>query len=194
MKQKILVIYAHPNPKSFCHGILETIEAKAKTEGHEVVVRDLYALKFNPVLCSDDFISLKSGKNLPDIEEEQKHITWCNVMIFICPLWWGGLPAMAKGYLDRVFNLGFAYKITKEGPQGQLRDKKVMLLITQGQSQAAYEKEMWPAMTRTIEKNAFEFAGIVNSSHIYFPSVPSVTMEVRKGYLKQVEEAIEKLK
>ena len=59
---KVLVVYAHPNPKSFCHAILETATEVLKTKRHDVVVRDLYEMKFDPILKPSDFEGFKSGQ------------------------------------------------------------------------------------------------------------------------------------
>ncbi|MFH1018492.1 MAG: NAD(P)H-dependent oxidoreductase, partial [Pseudomonadota bacterium] len=105
-----LIIYSHPNPKSFNHAILEEFSGALRDAGHEVRVRDLYAIGFKPVLQGSDLE--QAGKRPPaeDICAEQAHISWADVITFIFPLWWAGMPAIAKGYLDRVFSEGFAYR------------------------------------------------------------------------------------
>ncbi len=65
---KHLIIYSHPNPQSFCHAILETAVGALKAKGHEVVVRDLYAMNFNPILKGSDLTGFKSGNIPKDIK------------------------------------------------------------------------------------------------------------------------------
>ena len=186
---KILIVYCHPNPASFCHAILDTIVAKFKALKNEVVVRDLYAMKFNPVLSGEDFVAFKSGKAPADIAIEQGHINWCDLCVFVYPLWWVGLPALVKGYIDRVYAFGFAYTMTPTGPKGLLT-KNVVVIQTQGNPKEAYEKVMTPAMLATSDAGIFEFTGMKVLDHIFFPAVPFVTQEARQGYLRVIEEKV----
>jgi len=115
-----LIVYAHPNPKSFNHAIKERVEAKLKKEKKKYSVRDLYAMKWNPVLGGADFEVMQGGKTPEDIKAEQNYIKEADVVIFIHPIWWFGMPAVLKGYVDRVFSYGFAYEVGKEGVKGIL--------------------------------------------------------------------------
>ena len=114
-------------------------------------------------------------------------------MVFVYPLWWAGLPAMVKGYIDRVFSLGFAYEAGPAGIKGLLAPKKVLVFQTQGNTKEAYEKAVWPAMNVTSDLCIFQFCAMTMIDHIYFPSVPFVTPEVRAHYLQLVAEAIAKV-
>jgi len=184
---KILIVYCHPNPKSFCHAILETLIKQLKELKHEVVVRDLYALKFNPVLSGSDFMGFKAGKPAPDIAEEQKHLAWCDAICFINPIWWLSVPAMLKGYIDRCFSMGFAYLVGPSGVTPNLK-KKVLVLQTHGQPKEVFEKEVYPAMLKCQDWGILGFTGCEVIEHKFFGAVPYVPDEVRKGYLTEVEE------
>ena len=72
---KYLVVYAHPNQKSFNHAIKEAVVEELSIAGKETSVRDLYALDFNPVLKGEDFIALQKGTVLDDVKEEQEYIS-----------------------------------------------------------------------------------------------------------------------
>lgn len=121
---KHVIVYAHPNTESFNHAILETVKKELEEKGHEVRVRDLYELNFNPVLGASDFISFSQGNTPADIKEEQEHISWADSITFIYPVWWAGLPAILKGYVDRVFSHGFAYAYGENGIEKLLSGKK----------------------------------------------------------------------
>lgn len=84
----------------------------------------LYELNFNPVLGASDFISFSKGNTPEDIKEEQEHISWADSITFIYPVWWAGLPAILKGYVDRVFSHGFAYAYGENGIEKLLSGKK----------------------------------------------------------------------
>ena len=136
---KHLIVYSHPNPKSFSHAIFETATETLKSNNHEMVVRDLYSLNFDPVLKASDFVSIQAGDITSDIKEEQNHVTWCDIMTMIYPVWWTGLPAMFKGYIDRVFSHGFAYAIGDKGIEQLLAGEKVIIFNTQGTPREIYD-------------------------------------------------------
>lgn len=122
---KYLIIYAHPNPKSFNHAILETISEELKKKKKEFKVRDLYKIGFNPALSTKDLSAIQNGAVPKDIEKEQEYIRKADTIVFIFPIWWSSMPAILKGYIDRVFSLKFAYDITEDGVFGLLKGKKV---------------------------------------------------------------------
>lgn len=99
-------------------------KSELEGKGHEVRVRDTYELNFNPVLGASDFISFSQGNTPEDIKEEQEHISWADSITFIYPVWWAGLPAILKGYVDRVFSHGFAYAYGENGIEKLLSGKK----------------------------------------------------------------------
>jgi len=189
---KILIIYCHPNPKSFNHAIKERAKKKLKDLGHEVRVRDLYALGFDPALSGKDFEAIHGG-NIPEsIRTEQEQIVWSDVMVFVHPVWWTGLPAVLKGYIDRVFSFGFAY-IYKDGqPQGLLNGKKVFIVNTTGSPSEHYEETgMRDALKITSDIGIYQFCGFEVIDHVFFGAVPSVTDGVRKTYLTDLDRVIE---
>ena len=102
---RVLTVLAHPVPESFvaaAHGRL--VEALGAA-GHEVRALDLYAIGFDPVLRADERRSyMTPGRNVPpDVAEQLEHLRWAEGVIFVYPTWWYSLPALLKGWLDRVF-------------------------------------------------------------------------------------------
>ncbi|MCX9011867.1 MAG: NAD(P)H-dependent oxidoreductase [Candidatus Methanoperedens sp.] len=186
-----LIIYSHPNPKSFCHAILETAVKELKSKGHEVAVRDLYELGFDPVLKGSDFVGFQSGNMPPDIKAEQEYIARADVITFIYPIWWTGLPSMIKGYIDRVFSLDFAYAAGEWGPVGLLTEKKAVIFNTAGATKEIYDESgLFDAMKKTSDMGIFNFCGIEVLEHKFFTSVPSTDDATRKGYLSKVKEVM----
>ncbi|MDX8364668.1 NAD(P)H-dependent oxidoreductase [Cytobacillus sp. Hm23] len=192
---KHLVIYAHPNPQSFNHAILETVVGRLEDQGNEVVVRDLYALNFEPVLSGNDFAAFQSGNTPNDIQTEQEHVKWADVITLIYPIWWTGLPAILKGYIDRVFAYGFAYAVNEQGGYEKLlAGKKAVVLNTIGHPEDYYEQiGMIGAMKQTTDNGIFDFVGIETLEHKFFGSVPSVDDNTRKQMLVDVEHIIARL-
>jgi len=134
---KALIVYTHPNPRSFNHAILETVEADLKGRGVEVRVSDLYAKRFDPALSPRDFESFAAGRLPQDICDEQNDVTWADLLVFIYPIWWYERPALLKGWFDRVFSIGFAYKPSDKGIVGLLKGKRGLVFSTAG----AFEEE-----------------------------------------------------
>jgi NAD(P)H dehydrogenase (quinone) len=191
---KHLIVYSHPNPKSFCHAILETAMEALAAKRQDVVVRDLYALGFNPVLRADDLAGIQSGKIPADIKAEQDHIAAADILIVVHPVWWTGLPAMIKGYFDRVFSYGFAYSVEASGIVKLLTGKKAVIFNTQGTPQQLYEQSgMFEAMKKTSDTGIYGFCGIEVVSHLFFGAVPYVNESTRKEYLATVGKTIASL-
>ena len=184
---KHLIIYSHPNPKSFNHAILETYEAALKEAGHEVRVRDLYAESYDPVLKGEELAIMAEGKIPESMKEEQVHVAWADVLTFVYPLWWAGPPAIAKGYMDRVFSAGFAYTFGPDGLVRLLSDKQVATIVTIGDTMENYgEKGFFKAMDLLMDEITFDFSGIRPIWHKYFGSVPLVSDDERKQMLEEV--------
>ena len=187
---KYLIVYAHPNPRSFCHAILETTASTLKKGGNQVELRDLYRIGFDLVLKGNDFEALKAGKVTADVNKEQEHIRWAEKIIYIYPLWWLSVPAILKGYIDRVHTLGFAYSFGEKGPAPLLK-KKAIIFTTQGGSSEDYEKQgLYKSLKSTIDGSIFEFIGIEVVKHKYFSAVPYVDGDTRKTYLEEVEKTL----
>lgn len=184
---KHLVIFAHPYEKSFINGIVKTIKESTIEVGSEIEVRDLYKLQFDPILKASDLLNLQTGEFAEDIKEEQKYIEWADLITFVYPIWWAGLPAMLKGYVDRVFCNGFAFGNSKNGPVGLLREKKAMLFSTTGIPSDIYnEIGMHQSMKQTSDEAIFNFCGMEVLSHTFLGGVPTSTKEEREKYLSEI--------
>lgn len=187
-----LVVFAHPNTKSFGKGIADTIRKASEEKGAKVEVRDLYAIGFDPVLKPTDFEAYAKGEVLEDVRTEQDYIRWADVITFVYPVWWTGFPALLKGYVDRVFTYGFAYASVDGAVTGLLPEKKALLFSTTGTPGEVYEQNgTHQAMKQTSDVGVFHFSGIEVLNHTFFGAVPYVSDDVRKDYLKEVEKVIQ---
>lgn len=107
---RALVVYAHPRPESFSAAVRDTVLDKLAAAGAEVRVSDLYAAGFDPVLSAQAHEEYEDcARNQKGLEEEVENLGWCDTLIFVYPTWWYGLPAMMKGWLDRVLLPGVAF-------------------------------------------------------------------------------------
>jgi Putative NADPH-quinone reductase (modulator of drug activity B) len=186
-----LIVFAHPNQKSFCKGIVDTIENASKEKGDNICVRDLYEIGFDPILKPSDFVALQSGNIPEDIKTEQEHVKWADIITFVYPVWWVGLPAMLKGYVDRVFSYGFAYESVNGAPRGLLTGKKALVFCTTGTPNEVYEQNgMHNSMKQTTGAGIFGFTGIEEIKHTFFGAVPYLSEDSLKEYLKEVEKIV----
>ena len=185
---RALIVYAHPNPKSFNHAILDSVMEGLSEAGHVSDVIDLYEMDFDPCLKVDDFVKIRSGSNSEDVLSHQARLSKADVLVFIHPNWWGGIPAILKGWIDRVFSMGYAYKADEEtgAMVGLLKTQKVLVLTTCGSPEGfslcidAY-KDIWA-------QKILQFCGIPDVHFKLFYDVINVDGKTRKGYLQEARD------
>jgi NAD(P)H dehydrogenase (quinone) len=145
---RILLVFAHAEPASFCGALYKTAREELERAGHELRTSDLYAMGFDPVGDRRDFLAaadptfFKYQKEqlaasetrgfVPGLAAEQQKLLWCELAIFVFPLWWFGLPAILKGWFDRVLAMGLTYGGGRWFETGPLRGRKAMLVMTAG--------------------------------------------------------------
>lgn len=179
--KKVLIIHAHPEPKSFNASLKNAAVNYFQSQGAEVQVSDLYAMKFNPVGDKHDFTKLENESyfkyqmeqvhafqhNLfeASLKEEMDKLEWCDTLIFNFPLWWFGLPAILKGWVDRVFAMGFVYGSGKGVyDNGYYKNKTAFCCITTGGPEIAYgpagKNGSLDTILYPIQHGMFYFAGM----------------------------------
>ena len=189
MKQ--LIIYAHPNPQSLNGQFKQAVETTLRQGKNEVIVRDLYALNFNPVLSLADMAGQRKGQVSEDVRREQEYVTWADCITFIYPIWWTGLPAMMKGYIDRVFSYGFAYCYEQGVQKGLLRGKQALIINTHGKSHEEYRTiGMDQALSLTSDYGIFAYCGFEIKQHFYFDKADRATHETVEQWMEQLRSFI----
>ncbi|HNW50311.1 MAG TPA: NAD(P)H-dependent oxidoreductase [Prolixibacteraceae bacterium] len=187
------IILAHPNEASFNHAIAHICQQRLKELGHNVILHDLYAEKFDPLLPSNEI----SRNGIVD-ELVQKHcdeITQCDGIIIVHPNWWGQPPAILTGWIDRVIRPGVAYRFLEgdsgEGvPVGLLKAKNAIVFNTSDTSEER-ENSIFLDPLETIWKNCvFGLCGILNVERKIFRIVVTSTPEERKRWLEEVKTTI----
>ena len=153
--KNVLIIHAHPEDQSFCSSLKKRAVSHFENKGYHVKVSDLYAMEFEPVGAKHDFTDLKNPdffkyqkeqvnafeNNLfvSDLKLEMEKLEWCDILIFNFPLWWFGLPAILKGWVDRVFAMGFVYGNGKGVYEnGTFPEKIAFIAMTTGGPEMAY--------------------------------------------------------
>lgn len=183
---QLLAIFAHPNAKSFNHALLDVLRGEADAKGHICTVCDLYADGFNPVLSKDDFESFNHDRTPRDIQAMQDAIAAADVVAFIHPIWWFGMPAIMKGWIDRVFSYGFAYGHDSRGVRPLLSGKKAILINTAGGTELeSYEKTGFgDALKKLNDIGIYQFVGFEILLHRIFFEVPAASDEERRDMLE----------
>ncbi|MBA8879521.1 NAD(P)H-dependent oxidoreductase [Phyllobacterium myrsinacearum] len=158
----ILIVHAHPEPQSLTSALKNLAVDTLMAQGHEVQVSDLYASGWKAVADREDFMetalpdrfsyiaesrhAFASGTQSADVAAEQHKLLWADAVLFSFPMWWFGMPAILKGWVDRVFAYGFAYGVGAHGGErwgdrygeGTLSGRRAMLAITIGGREPHY--------------------------------------------------------
>jgi NAD(P)H dehydrogenase (quinone) len=206
----ILIVFAHPEPRSFNGALFDTAKRVLEAAGHTVAVSDLYRMGFNPVSDRHNFLTVHDAEYLklqleethasenhsfaPEVETEISKLEACDLVIFQFPLWWFGLPAILKGWVDRVFAMGRTYGYGNIYDTGKFRGKRAMLSLTTGGPEGAYTKGAFNgdihAILRPIQRGILQFVGFdVLAPQIHYAPV-RVEDELRKGWLDQWEKRL----
>jgi NAD(P)H dehydrogenase (quinone) len=176
---KFLCALAHPEPASFTASLAHYGMRALEEEGHVVDVADLYAMQFDPVSdrrnfmepfdptrfdqqAEERFASANAGFS-PDLQREMDRLSSCDVLVLQFPIWWLGMPAIMKGWIDRVFAIGRTYGGGRWFDRGIMRGKKAMLAVTIGGTKEAYSSDgiYGPALDvlRPINHGILAFCG-----------------------------------
>ena len=189
---KVLVVYAHPNPESFNHAVLEEFTKGLKDAGHSIEVADLHKIGFDPRITPEDLAQFRGGKMPDDVLAQQEKVKEADALVFISSIIWGSLPAMLKGWMDRVFSAGFSHRAPRKGeigPQGLLTHKKALIINTTMLPEPMYKNlGLESAIKITFDQYILKTVGIQNVEHTFLYSVQLVPDEVRKAYLRNVYE------
>ena len=175
----VLTIVAHPVPTSFNHAIRREVEAGLAEAGHEVKVADLYAEGFQPAMIEADFAQF-TGDPLPiAIQAEQARVEWSDAMIFIFPLWWWSMPAMMKGWIDRVMSYGFAWKDPRDPDSAGMRRRKIIVMITAGDDAAGLAKRGYDTALHTqLNVGTWDYCGFKDvTTRIFYGVTPGASEE-----------------
>nr|WP_209780391.1 NAD(P)H-dependent oxidoreductase [Azospirillum agricola] len=152
----VLMVFAHPEPRSLNAALRDVAIRELETRGHAVRVSDLYAMNWKTAVDRADFLNLDADGRLKvatasseafmagalteDVKVEQEKLLWADTLILQFPLWWFTMPAILKGWIDRVYAYGFAYGVGEHSDrrwgdrygEGRLAGKRAMLIVTTG--------------------------------------------------------------
>ncbi|MDP6352522.1 MAG: NAD(P)H-dependent oxidoreductase [Alphaproteobacteria bacterium] len=200
----VFIVHAHPEPKSFNGALTEVAAESLRGAGHEVVVSDLYAMRFHAVsdrgnfttVVDPDYFKPQAEEShatdhdgfAPDVEAELRKLEACDLLIFQFPLWWFGLPAILKGWVDRVFARGRVYGRGHSYETGRFVGRRAVLSLTTGGPAPAYEADGdngdISVILKPIHRGMFNFVGfdVLSPQLSYGPA--RVTDEDRRAMLE----------
>ncbi|MCV0396927.1 MAG: NAD(P)H-dependent oxidoreductase [Rhizobiaceae bacterium] len=206
----VLIVYAHPEPTSFSAALVRRAKNALERAGHATTVSDLYAEKFNPVAGRHDFstvadprrfhyqseqaLAARSASFSPEIAREQSRVSAADLLILQFPLWWGGPPAILKGWLERVLAYGFGYVDGRRFETGVFKGRRAMLSVTTGGTTERFgpdgvygelEKVLWQPQRLTLQ-----YMGYTVEEPFLAYAAPRVGNEARAAYLDEFEKRV----
>ncbi|MGY8638405.1 NAD(P)H-dependent oxidoreductase [Bradyrhizobium sp. 14AA] len=183
---KVLIVFAHPESRSLNGSLRDVAVAELRAQGHEVLVSDLHAQGWKSEVDRADFPSLPTDARLApaaaskqafaadtltaDVRSEIEKLLWADVLVLQFPLWWFSMPAILKGWVDRVYAYGFAYGVGEHSDkrwgdrygEGTLAGKRAMLIVTTGGWQEHYS-------ARGINGPIDDLLFPINHGILYYP-------------------------
>ncbi|MBX7267715.1 NAD(P)H-dependent oxidoreductase [Micromonospora sp. Llam7] len=204
---KTLIVYAHPEPRSLNGSLKDLAVSTLETAGHEVRVSDLYAMNWKAAVDATDFggyatsplqVARSSGGAYDagaltrDVAAEQEKLLWADTVVFQFPMWWYTMPAILKGWVDRVFSYHFAYGVgvhdeTHYGErfgEGTLRGRRAILSVTVGGPESHYTDR---GINGPIEDLLFP----IHHGILYYPGVEVLPPFVLYGADKITDDGFE---
>ncbi|WP_299255355.1 NAD(P)H-dependent oxidoreductase [uncultured Cytophaga sp.] len=191
--KKILIINGHPNKNSFNSSIANAYKKGAIQSTDYLQEIEISDLNFNLNL---EFGYTKRIELEPDLQEAWGKIIWADHIIWIHPVWWGGLPAKLKGFIDRVFLPGraFAYKENSVWWDKLLKGKSAHIITTLDQPSWYYKLMFGNPSVNQLKKSTLQFCGINPVKVTYIGIVKNATVDKRNKWLKQIEKLGKKLR
>ena len=171
-----LIVVVHPAAQSLTRSVAATLADSLAANGHSTEIVDLAAEGFDPVFGSADHAAFSAGAPTPaDVVEEQRRLDNADHLIIVYPVYWWSMPALLKGWIDRVFISGWAFDEDAEGGIiKKLGRLKVHLVAVAGAAAQTYTKRgCRQAMRTQIEEGIFDFCGApVVTSQLMFCDDP----------------------
>ena len=184
MSKRVLVIVGHPSTDSFCAALADSYVETAIGAGQDVRVLYLGDLCFDPVL-HEGYNRIQPLE--PDLLKAQVDITWAEHLVLVFPVWWGGVPALLKGFLDRILLPGFAFSSRKGKafPETLLLGRSAYLLVTMDTPPWYYKWVYRMPALHQMRKTTLAFCGIKPVATLTFGPILDSTAKQRDNWLGQ---------
>ena len=184
--KKILIINGHPDKESFNYAISESYKSGAISSGAEIEELKIAELTFNPNL---QFGYRKRTELEPDLINAQEKIKWADHLVWIYPVWWGSVPAIMKGFIDRVFLPGFAFKKREDSVwwDKYLTGKSARLICTLDQPAWYYKWFNGNPSHNAMKKLTMQFVGVKKVKITTIGPLRLSKDKFRKNWLTKIE-------
>lgn len=203
-KKKALFVVGDPRKYSVNYDLINTAMKYFEDKGIEVELRDLYDMKFNPVVSPEEFYYAKDGKGEPgeDVKKEQEFVTKADYIIFSYPNWHDTQTAIVKGYMERVFAKKFAYKDSEKGLEGLLKGKSIYTIMNAGflgggrgyiGDGVGIDDKAWDAYMnafKVLDDDTAGFWGLENKGRFVNDRTPKNNSENYKEELEKLRQAL----
>jgi NAD(P)H dehydrogenase (quinone) len=159
----ILLVVAHPRPDSLTHAVAKTFADAAAKAGHQIEWADLAAEGFNPALFPPDEPDWDDTSKTysPEVQAEMARISRNQATVMVFPVWWWSVPALLKGWIDRVWNHGWAYGFLPDGTRAKYPHARVLMLAVAGGDAASFAKRGYDeAMRVQLEVGILDYCGV----------------------------------
>ncbi len=167
-----LVILGHPATESFNAAIAKRYVETVQANHQQAVLRDLYALGFDPLLKESERFMTRDQPVSPDVANELDLIRECDVVTFVYPLWFGTPPAIIKGYVDRVFGAGFRLTDLTTQTNALFAGKRLAVVTTSASTLPWLESQgMWISLRQSFEQYLKAVFGFAKHHHYHADSI-----------------------
>ncbi|KAF1071257.1 MAG: hypothetical protein GAK45_00558 [Pseudomonas citronellolis] len=186
--KRVLVILGTPRSGGFCHALAEAYAQGARSRDHVVRVLRLGDMAFDPVLRG----GYDQGQTLePDLLGAQREIHWAEHLALVYPVWWGGLPGLLQGFIDRAFQPGFAFRY--RSPESRefeplLSGRSADLLVSHDQTHWQYRLRQGAPAHRQMVRCILQPCGITTRHLEEFSPMRGSSEEQRQVWLKRAEQ------
>lgn len=191
--KKILIINGHPNSDSFNYGLFAAYKKGALAAGADIKEIEINKLEFNPNL---QFGYQKRTELEPDLVEAWEKIKWADHLVWIHPVWWGGLPAITKGFIDRLFLPGFAFQYRENSLWWDklLSGKTARIITTLDQPTWYYWFAYGRPSINQLKKSTLEFCGVKPVKVTCVGPIKTADLSLREKWLDKIEKLGKNLK
>ncbi|WP_411719682.1 NAD(P)H-dependent oxidoreductase [Mycetocola sp.] len=202
---RALVVVAHPEPVSFTWAMAHAAATALRDDDVEVEFSDLYGENFDPTASRSDFTTVADPDRFhyqteqqyasrndgfsAELQREQMRVERADLLIFLFPIWWGAVPAILKGWFDRVLAYGFAYEDGMRYETGYFAGRTGLLGVSTGGTKARFSESgaygtidqvLWPTQHCMIE-----YMGLSAAAPFVAYASPRVSAEEREAYLRE---------
>jgi len=199
-----LIVFAHPEPTSFTAAMKDAAVRALEAADVNVEVSDLYGEGFNPVAGRHDFTTVADDSRFhyqteqqhawindgyaDDLQREQQRVARADMLVFVFPLWWGGIPAILKGWAERVFSYGFAYADGYRFDKGYFKGRRAAMGLATGGPKARFSTgDVYGEISLTLYPviRAIEYMGLEVAEPFVAYAAPRVDDAGRAAYLAE---------